>query len=286
MLIAAFGVIYLVWGSTFLAVRIAVSSIPPFLTGATRNLVAGLVLVTLGTAGGAVRPSGRALRQAFVVGALMFVVNHGGIGWASQRNSSGITALLAATVPILIVALDWLFGTGSRPSTRTGVGVALGFAGSLLLLWPGAGAPLVDPLAVAATMCAAMAWAAGTLGARRMHLSDSTSLSAGLPMLLGGLALVGVSWLSGELTGFRLGDVSARAALAVLYLIVMGSLLGFSAYVFLLRTIPAARVATYAYVNPVVALFLGTWLGGEAVGVSTLVAAALSLAGVYLVVSG
>lgn len=285
LVLAAFAVIYLVWGSTFLAVRFAVVSIPPFLTGAARNLVAGALLVALGVARGGTGLTFGAVRQAFVVGALMFLVNHGSISWASQRNPSGITALLAATIPLWIVALDWVFGARRRPSPRTGIGVALGFAGSLLLLWPSSGAPTVDPWAAAATMGGAIAWAAGTLRARRMRVSDSPLLSSGLPMLLGGLTLLMVSWASGELTGFRPADVPARAALSLLYLIVMGSLLGFSAYLFLLRTIPAARVSTYAYVNPVVALLLGAWIGGEAVAVTTLLAAAISLAGVYVVVS-
>jgi drug/metabolite transporter (DMT)-like permease len=285
LVIGAFAVIYVVWGSTFLAVRFAVESIPPFLTAAARNLVAGGVLVSLGLAGGAARPSARALRQAFVVGGLMFLVNQGGMAWASQRNPSGITALLAATVPLWIVALDWLAGRGRRPTVRTGAGMALGFAGSALLLWPTTGGPTVDIAAAAVTACAAVAWAAGTLRARGMRLSDSPLVSSGLPMLLGGLALAALSALSGEWSTFEPAGVPPRAALALLYLILLGSLLAFSAYVFLLRVIPAARVATYAYVNPVVALGLGAWLGGELVGTSTLVAAAVSLAGVYLVVS-
>ena len=284
-MLAAFSVIYLVWGSTFLAVRFAVVSIPPFLTGAARNLVAGTLLVALGMARGGGGLTLRAVWQALVVGTLMFLVNHGAISWASQRNPSGITALLAATIPIWIVALEWVGGAGMRPSARTGVGVALGFAGSLLLLWPSAAAPTIDPWAAAATMVAAIAWAAGTLRARRMRVSDSPLLSSGLPMLLGGLTLLIVSWASGELTGFQPANVPARAALSLLYLIMMGSLVGFSAYLFLLRTIPAARVSTYAYVNPVVALLLGAWLGGETVGITTLLAAAVSLAGVYVVVS-
>ncbi|MCA1480821.1 EamA family transporter, partial [Bradyrhizobium sp. NBAIM08] len=137
----------------------------------------------------------------------------------------------------------------------------------------------------AVTTCAAVAWAAGTLRARRMRLSDSPLVSSGMPMLLGGLALAAFSAASGEWTAFHPADVPHRSALALLYLIVFGSLLAFSAYIFLLRVIPAARVATYAYVNPVVALFLGAWLGDETVGAATVVAAAVSLAGVYLVVS-
>lgn len=285
LVVGAFAVIYVVWGSTFLAVRFAVEAIPPFLTGAARNLVAGLVLVAVGGAAGATRPRAAALWQALVVGVLLFVANHGAIGWASKHNPSSITALLVATIPIWIAALDWLFGAGRRPSPRAGAGIALGFLGTLLLLWPAAGAPAIDPLAAAVTSVAAIGWAAGTLRARRLPVADSTAVSTGLPMLLGGSVLLLVSWLTGEFTGFDPAAVPPKASLSLLYLIVMGSLLGFSAYVFLLRTIPAARVVTYAYVNPVVALLLGTWLGGEVVGPSTLIAAAVSLGGVYLTVS-
>ncbi len=285
LILGAFAVIYVVWGSTFLAVRFAVADIPPFLTGAARNLVAGVVLVAFGLATGASRPTAAALGHALTVGVLLFVANHGAIGWASRYNPSSITALLVATIPLWIAALDWLAGTGKRPSTRGAAGMALGFAGSLLLVWPAAGAPVIDPLAAGVTSLATIAWAAGTLRARRLPVSDSAALSTGLPMLLGGTALLVISAAAGELGGFQPAAVPAKAMFALLYLILAGSLLGFSAYVFLLRNMPAARVVTYAYVNPVVALLLGTWLGGEAVGPSTLVAAAISLAGVYLAVS-
>ncbi len=285
LVLGAFAVIYFVWGSTFLAVRFAVEAIPPFMTGAARNLVAGLVLVAAGVVTGAARPTAAALWQALVVGVLLFVANHGAIGWASKYNPSGITALLVATIPMWIAALDWLLGSGKRPSSRAGAGMVLGFLGTLLLVWPATGAPSIDPLSAGVTSIAAIGWAAGTLRARRLPVSDSTAVSTGLPMLLGGTVLLLVSWVTGEFTGFDATRVPARAVLSLLYLIVMGSLLGFSAYVFLLRTIPAARVVTYAYVNPIVALLLGTWLGGEIVAVSTLVAAAISLCGVYLTVS-
>ncbi len=283
--LAAFGVIYIGWGSTFLAVRLAVESIPPFLVGASRNLVAGTVLVGVGLAAGAARPTPRAVRQAFGIGSLMFVANHGAIAWASTRNPSGITALLVATIPLWIVVLEWLGGTADRPSSRSATGIGLGFLGSLLLFWPAGDTPQIDPLASVVTAGAALSWAAGTLKARQSHLSNSVAMATGLPMLLGGMALAGVAGVAGEWQALVLGDVSGTAAGALGYLIVVGSLAGFSAYLFLLRTMPASRVATYAYVNPVVALVLGAWLGGEPLALMTLLAAAVSLAGVYLSVS-
>jgi len=283
--LAAFGIVYIGWGSTFLAVRVAVGTIPPFLVGASRNLIAGAALVVVALATGAARPSGRAMRQAFGIGTLMFVANHGAIAWASTRNPSGITALLVATIPLWIVVLEWLSGAGERPSPRAAWGIGLGFVGSILLFWPAGDAPVVDPLASLVTAGAAISWAAGTLKARRSHLSDSVSMATGLPMLLGGLALAGLAGAAGEWQALRVAEVSSAALGALVYLIVVGSWLGFSAYLFLLRTMPASRVATYAFVNPIVALALGASLGGEPLAFMTLVAAAISLAGVYLSVS-
>ncbi len=165
------------------------------------------------------------------------------------------------------------------------VGIGLGFLGSLLLFWPAGDTPHIDPLASVVTAAAALSWAAGTLQARRSHLSDSVAMATGLPMLLGGLALAAVAGPAGEWQALRTAEISGAAAGALVYLIVVGSLAGFSAYLFLLRTMPASRVVTYAYVNPVVALVLGAWLGGEGLAVMTVVAAAVSLAGVYLSVS-
>ena len=173
--LAAFGVVYIGWGSTFLAVRVAVGSIPPFLVGASRNLVAGAALVAVALATGAAWPSGRALRQALGIGTLLFVANHGAIAWASTRNPSGITALLVATIPLWIAVLEWVRGVGERPSPRALWGIGLGFVGSVMLFWPVGDTPHVDPLASLITAGAAISWAAGTLKARRTHLSDSVT---------------------------------------------------------------------------------------------------------------
>lgn len=281
----AFAVVYIGWGSTFLAVRVAVASFPPFFVGAFRNLVAGAVLVGTALALGAGWPSGRALRRALTVGCLMFVANHGAISWASTRNPSGITALLVATIPLWIVVIEWGRGRTGRPSPRTAWGLGLGFLGSVLLFWPSAGAPRLDALASIVTAGAAISWAAGTLAARRTAVSQSATLATGLPMVLGGTVLALIAAVTGEWAALRAATISPQAIVALAYLVVLGSLVGFSAYLYLLRTIPASRVATYAYVNPIVALALGAWLGGETIGLGTLVAAGISLAGVYLSVS-
>jgi drug/metabolite transporter (DMT)-like permease len=281
----AFAVIYLGWGSTFLAVRLAVASIPPFMVGASRNLVAGILMVGAGLATGARWPGVTAWRHALVIGTCLFVANHGAIAWASRRNPSGLTALLVATIPLWIVVLDWAFRGGRRPTARTAWGLGLGFLGSVLLFLPSDGGPTMDRVASLVTAVAAVSWAAGTLTARSAHLSDSVVMATGLPMLVGGLVLTLLAVAAGEPQALMAADVTASAAWSVVYLIGMGSLAGFSAYLYLLKALPASRVATYAYVNPIVALALGAWLGGETVGALTLVAAAVSLLGVYLSVS-
>ena len=286
-MLLAFAVIYIGWGSTFLAVRIAVQTVPPFLVGASRNLVAGVVMVGLGLLSGAPWPPRGAWRQAAIIGTCLFVANHGAIAWASRRNPSGITALLVATIPLWIVVLDWTFRGGRRPSPRAAWGLGLGFLGSVLLFLPSSahGGVVVDRLASAVTAIAAIGWAAGTLTARRAHLSDHAVMATGLPMLVGGAALTVIAAAAGEFAAVRSASLSAASLWAVAYLIVMGSLAGFSAYLYLLKTLPASRVATYAYVNPIVALAIGAAFGGESVAALTLVAAAISLAGVYLSVS-
>lgn len=281
----AFAIIYIGWGSTFLAVRVAVQDIPPFLVGASRNLIAGVVLVGAALASGAAWPAWSAVLRASAIGALLFLANHGAVAWASTRNPSGVTALFVATIPLWIVLLQWMAGRHQRPSTRALWGLGLGFVGSLLLFWPSAGGPALDPIASVVTAAAAVSWATGTLVARTAHLSSSVAMATGLPMLLGGLALAAVATGAGEWQRLDVAHVTARALASVAYLIVMGSLLGYSAYLYLLKAMPASRVATYAYVNPVVALALGAWFGGESFGGATLAAAAVSLAGVYLAVS-
>ncbi|MGE0815356.1 MAG: EamA family transporter [Vicinamibacterales bacterium] len=283
--LVAFAVIYLGWGSTFLAVRVAVASIPPLLVGASRNLVAGTILVGAGLLSGAGRPSAAATVRALAIGVLMFVANHGAIAWASTRNPSGITALLVATIPLWILVFEWRRGETARPPARAIMGLGLGFAGSILLLWPTTGGARLDPVASVVTGLAAISWAAGTLTARHAHLSTSVAMATGLPMLLGGTVLAAASAAVGEWSSLSLAAIRPESGASLAYLIVVGSLAGFSAYLYLLRTMPASRVVTYAYVNPVVALALGAWLGGESLDGGTLAAAAVSLAGVYLSVS-
>jgi len=279
---AGFLVIYLTWGSTYLAVRLAIETVPPLLMVGVRSLVAGLLLCALARAGGASLPSRAEWRGALIVGLLLFVGCHGLLAWAQRDVSSGFAALMLATVPLWVPLIDRLRGV--RPTGRIVVALAIGFLGVALLIGASRGLSAAgsDPLAVAALLVSALCWALGSVLARALVLPKSVTQAAGLELLLGGAVLLGVSAASGELAGFDAGAVSLRSALAIAWLALPGSVLGFTVYGCLLRVAPPARVATYAYVNPVVAMALGWWLLDEPVTGAMLVASALILAAVVV----
>jgi drug/metabolite transporter (DMT)-like permease len=279
---AGFLVIYLTWGSTYLAVRLAIETVPPFLMVGVRSLVAGLLLCALARAGGAGMPSRAEWRGALIVGLLCFVGCHGLLAWAQRGVETGFAALMLATVPLWVPLIDRLRGV--RPSARIMVALAIGFMGVALLIGAprGLGAAGSDPLAVGALLVSALCWALGSVLARALALPKSVTQAAGLELLLGGAVLLCASAASGELAGFDVGAVSLRSALALAWLALPGSVLGFTVYGWLLRVAPPARVATYAYVNPVVAMALGWWLLDEPVTEAMLVASALILAAVVV----
>ncbi len=284
-IVLAFAAVYVLWGSTYLAIRFGVETIPPFLMAGVRHLTAGSLLFAWLRLRGAPRPEPRHWRSAAVIGGLMLLGGNGLVTWAEQRVPSGLTALIVASVPIWMTVLDGLQHR-ERPHGVVIVGLAMGLLGIGFLVAPGrfAGGGHVDPVGAAALMAAALLWAVGSLHSRRAALPSSTLLAAAMEMIAGGAILLGVAAMVGEWRGFSLAAVSARSLLSLGYLIVAGSLLGFSAYVFLLGATTPARVSTYAYVNPVVAVFLGWLLAGEAVTLRTLLAAVVIVAAVALII--
>jgi drug/metabolite transporter (DMT)-like permease len=287
LLAAAFGTVYLVWGSTYLAIRFAIETLPPFLMAGVRFLVAGTLLygwARIRT--GAPAPTRAQWRSAAVVGVLLLVTGNGAVVWAQQWVHSGLVALLAATVPLWLVLLDWLGWGARRPGLAVVAGLALGLLGVAAL----AGAPEIGRegmgmamAGVGVVLVGAVSWAAGSLLSRSSHLPPSPSLAASAEMLAGGAALLAVGLVAGELSSFEPAAVSTRSLGALAYLIVFGSLLALSAYLWLLRVSTPSRVSTYAYVNPLVAMVLGWALAGEPLTTRTLGAAALILAGVLLI---
>jgi drug/metabolite transporter (DMT)-like permease len=279
-LLAAFAAVYLIWGSTYLAIRVGVETLPPFLLAAVRLLPAGLILYVWERARGASRPSAAHWRSAAVIGAGLLLSGNGLVTWAEKRVPSGAAALMVATVPLWMALLPLLSGRPARLSRAQWAGLLVGFAGVGLLAGPGGGR--LDLAGTGALIAASLSWAAASLYSRRAPLPASAFLGAGMEMICGGALLAGASWLSGEARGFSPAQVSARSAVCLAYLIVFGSLVGFSCYVWLLKSASPVRVSSYAYVNPVVAVALGRLLGGEALTGRTLSAAGAIVAGVLL----
>jgi drug/metabolite transporter (DMT)-like permease len=282
--VAAFAAVYLLWGSTYLAIRFAVETIPPFLMAGTRHLAAGLALYGWLRARGEARPERGHWKSAVLIGGLMLLGGNGLVTWAEQRVPSGLAALIVASVPIWMAVLAGL-EKRRAPSGFVVFGLALGLAGIALLVAPGKfGGERVEPAGAAALLLAALSWSVGSLASRRLKLPSSTLTAVAMEMVGGGVLLWIVGLALGQGRQLNLSAVSARSALSLGYLIVFGSLVGFSAYVWLLRVTTPARVSTYAYVNPIIAVLLGTLIGGEALTVRIGLAAAGILAAVALII--
>ena len=278
-------VLYVVWGSTYLAIRWGLETIPPFTMAGARYLVAGGVLLAWVKLRGAPRLTLRDLGPAFLTGGLLLLCGNGGVVWAEQRIASGLAALLIAVEPLFIVLLQaTLPQERRRPSARALVGVVFGVAGVVLLVGPvRLGDERVDLAGAAAVLFAAFAWALGSLLSRHFAPPASPLQATALQMLAGGLLLGCASGAAGEWARFSPAAVSGRSIAAVAYLVVFGSLVAFTAYVWLLRVASPALVSTYAFVNPIVAVFLGWLLAREEVGPRTLVAAAVIVVAVVLI---
>ena len=284
-LVAAFAAIYLIWGSTYLAIRFAIESIPPFLMAGTRFLIAGGLLYAWTRLRGAPRPKRIHWREAAIIGGLMLLGGNGAVTWAEQRIPSGLAALLIAAVPMWIVLLEALRPGGARPSVWTVVGLAMGLAGVALLIGPGnlGGGQHVDLVGALVILIGALAWAIGSLYSRQAQLPSVSLQGVALEMLAGGLLLVLAGGITGEVARLDVGNVSPRSLMAMAYLIVFGSIIAFTAYVWLLRATTPARASTYAYVNPVVAVLLGWALANEPLTVQTLISAAVIVSAVAII---
>jgi drug/metabolite transporter (DMT)-like permease len=285
-LVSAFAIVYLVWGSTYLAILFAIDTLPPFLMASARFAIAGAMLYGWSrTIGGAVAPTGAEWRATAIVGVLLLLGGNGLVVWSEQRIPSGVAALLVGTVPCFMVLLDWLRANGQRPTGRVVAGLALGLLGLLWLVGPDSvmGGGRADLLGAAALVLASFWWAYGSIWSRQAPMPASPFLSTAMQMLAASVALLGVSIVLGEPWHFDPRAVSLRSWLGFVYLVVFGSLIAFSAYVWLLRASTPARVSTYAYVNPVVAVLLGAAFAGEALTMRMIVAAIVIVSGVALI---
>jgi len=280
----AFAILYFVWGSTFFAIRIGVREVPPFLLAAMRFLVAGLVLYGWMIARGERHPSGRQWATIGLLALLIFVLDYGLLFWAEQRVPSGIAAVMMATIPAFMALAEVLFLKTQKLTVRLGLALLIGLGGVAVVVSRSLdlGGTPIDRLGALALLVGAMSWAVASAFSRLLPLPPSKVMSSGAQMLAGGVFLALTSAMLGEFRDFHPGIVSRDAWLSLLYLIVAGSIIAFTAYVWLLHHESPSKVGTYAYVNPVVAVLLGHFLGGEALGLRTILGTGLVLISVVV----
>ncbi len=283
-LLLAFAAVYFIWGSTYLGIRFAIETVPPFLVGGIRFVLAGALMYAWLRARGVAPPTRIEWRSAFIIGPLMMTGGNGGIVWSEQYASSGIVALVVACVPLWMLLLAWMRG-GARPSAREWLGVATGLVGvSMLVSFGGtAGSGGISPLAALVMLCSTLSWSVGSTFAREAPLPDSPLLGSAMEMLAGGAGMLLIALVRGEFAQLAQSDVSLRSALAITYLAGFGSIIAFSAYKWLLTKASPAAVGTYAFVNPVVAVVLGWAFAAEPLGTRTVVAMAVIVGAVVTI---
>jgi len=283
----AFAIIYFVWGSTFYAIRVGVHEVPPLIFCAMRFLAAGLLVYGWAIAAKQRNPSGREWLSVIVLAFLIFVVDYGLLFWAEQRVASGIAAVMLATIPAFMALSEIVILGTQKLTARLAAALVLGIAGVAVLMSRSIllGGEPIDTSGAVALIVGALSWSIASALARKLPLPSSKVVSSGAQMLAGGAMLAVVSAARGEVSGFHPGGVSVSAWIALFYLIFAGSIAGFTAYVWLLHHESPTKVGTYAYVNPVVAVILGYWLGGEPLGARTLIGSLCILCSVVAITS-
>ncbi|MBA3961874.1 MAG: EamA family transporter [Chthoniobacterales bacterium] len=288
--VAAFAALYLIWGSTYLGIRFAIASIPPLLMAGTRFFLAGLIMYAIAGWQGTRKSSLREWRTAFVIGACLLLGGNGGVTIAEQWVPSGLASLLVATVPIYIALLAWLTGSAPRPRPLVLLGLAAGFAGVGILVGPALTTPPKGGsqhlgLGMLVLLLGSLIWSIGSLYSKRASNSASPFLSSAQTMLCGGALTAIVGLATGEGRAVDLRHVTALSLGAFVYLVLIGAIVGYTAYIWLLRHCDPAKVATYAYVNPIVAVLLGGFFASETLSLRTAVAALVIIGAVAVVIT-
>ena len=285
LVLGAFVAVYVLWGSTFLGIRLAIDSIPPFLMAGSRFLFAGILLYSVVRATGAPRPEQTHWKNAMIIGAFLLLLGNGAVSWAQQTVPSGITALIIAATPLWIMLVDWLRPGGRRPTILVAIGLVAGFAGVAMIVASRNqhGHRLVDFTGAGVLLFAGLSWAIGSIYSRHAAQPSSPLLAIAMQMITGGVLLLVTGVIFGETSRLDPGRITATSAWAFAYLTLFGSLVGFTCYVWLLQVATPARVSTYAYVNPLIAALLGHVVLKEEVPNSVAIAGALILASVVLI---
>lgn len=286
-MIASFLAVYLIWGSTYLGIRFAIETIPPFTLAAARFGLAGLIMLVAAFITRAPKPTLPQIRTAAIVGCLLMLANSL-VGVAEKRIPSGVAALIVGLTPVFMVLLEWGRPGGRRPTVIVAAGLTIGLIGVATLVGPssfGAGQQ-IDLIGAGIVAFGSLCWSSGAIYSRHAPKPHSGVMNSAIQMLVGGVFVAILGAWRGELATFSIAQISTRSAIAWTYLLIFGSLIGFTAFVYLLRVSTPARVATYAYVNPVVAVILGWLIGHEAISVRMLVAAAIIVGGVAIITAG
>jgi len=281
--------LYIVWGSTYLGIKVAIETIPPFFHGSIRFLISGIILVVWQKSAGQSMPTRRQWISAAIIGTLLLLGGNGLVSWAEQFIPSGIAALIIGSMPMFLVVAEALRPKGVKPTWRAIVGLLIGFAGIFILVGPAeisGSTTKLNPLGVIALLGACVTWASGSIYSKTADLPKSSLMNTGAQMLMGSVSLLIASLLTGELNGWDITAVSSRSIYGLSYLILIGSLVGFASYGWLLQNAPISLVATYAYVNPIVAVFLGNWIGDEPLEPRIWIAAAIIIGSVIFINTG
>jgi drug/metabolite transporter (DMT)-like permease len=284
-IMVAFAAIYIIWGSTYLAIRYAIATIPPFLMGATRFLISGALLYAWARYRGASTPTKLNWRNAVIAGGFLLLGGNGAVMWAEQFVPSGLTALLVSILPFWLVIIEWVRPPRRRPSAAVLFGLVLGFVGIVVLVGPGniGGHGVVSPIGALVLIVGSLSWAIGSFWSRDAALPDSGLLTTGMEMLGGGVLLMILAAATGEFSRLDLHGISRASAIGLTYLIAFGSLVGFTCFIWLLDKVSPARLGTYAYVNPIVAVLLGWAIAGERLSLRTALAAGIVICAVALI---
>ncbi|MBV6496084.1 MAG: drug/metabolite exporter YedA [Acidobacteria bacterium ACB1] len=290
LLVSAFAAVYILWGSTYLAIRYAIETLPPLLMASTRFLISGAILFAIARFScDYERPTAKHWRTSFIVGTLLLLGGNGGVVLAEKYVSSSVAALLVASEPFWVVLLSWLWLKNARPNLRMIVGLVVGFIGVALLIGGNfqtvGGGSGTEFLAMLLLIAASISWAVGSIYGLKAPVPKSTVLTAGMQMLAGGAVLGVVGTLRGEAANFDVSQVSAASLYGLAYLIVFGAIIGYTAYSWLLKNAKPEMVATYAYVNPLIAVLLGWFIAGETLTTTMLIGAAIVVGSVALITS-
>jgi drug/metabolite transporter (DMT)-like permease len=285
-LFLAFTAIYVVWGSTYLAMHYVLESMPPFLMAASRFLIAGFILILFSRFKKQSWPTKTEIKNSALIGFLLLVTGGGGVVWAQQFIPSGITALIITIEPVWVVLILWIRSTENKPTPVVWLGIILGMLGMTVLIGPASLNELeqLHPVGVIVLLTSSISWAIGSVYALKVQLPSSSSMSTGFQMLAASFFMLMIGSFREEWTSFEFSEITNRSILGFIYLIVFGSLIGFTSYGYLVKKASPTSVSTYAYVNPVIAVFLGWWIGNERVGTQTMLAAALLVSAVVLII--